>query len=229
MQYKGVILAAGNSSRFTSLKALAFVDEHNKISLIEHAVTTMNNSQLSTCYVALQTGGVHQESQQKHQQIASLITAKAKPETKTNSKPKAIVIECPNAAKGLGHSISDVTTALEQSTSHLLITLADQVALTSQDYDRLLAASKAEPEKIVCAESEVGIGAPAIFPNAYFSELKSLKGDKGAKQVLMANRDNLRPIPIKNAALDIDTQEDLQAWTALAKAVLNKQPDIIKQ
>ncbi|HEX5865703.1 MAG TPA: nucleotidyltransferase family protein, partial [Casimicrobiaceae bacterium] len=53
------------------------------------------------------------------------------------------------------------------------------------------------------------VGVPAIFPRWCFSELAQLRGDNGAKSILDRYRDRLAHVAMPNAALDLDTTEDL--------------------
>ena len=54
---------------------------------------------------------------------------------------------------------------------------------------------------------------PAIFPRICFSELTELRGDTGARMVLERNSYRLVRVPMSNAAIDLDTPEDLAALT----------------
>ena len=93
-----------------------------------------------------------------------------------------------------------------------MIALADQVALTADDYIRLIEQSQSTPDKLVCAQAEQELMPPAIFPQRYFKELTTLHGDKGAKALLHKNKENLQPVLLNSAAIDIDTQQDLIDW-----------------
>jgi len=112
--------------------------------------------------------------------------------------------------------------------SHVLISLADLACLTEQDIANLIHASQANPENIVCCEwqnnKERGQGGhdshprltvPAIFPNAMFAELLSLKGDVGAKPVISEylKKGRVTTVPTPNAQFDIDSPQD---WVTVA-------------
>ena len=50
---------------------------------------------------------------------------------------------------------------------------------------------------------------PVIFTRKYFSELKGLSGDKGAKSIIMKHHDDFSPMIISGDLLiDIDTMDD---------------------
>jgi molybdenum cofactor cytidylyltransferase len=57
------------------------------------------------------------------------------------------------------------------------------------------------------------VGVPAIFPRLSFTELAELRGDQGARMVLERNNYRLVRVPMANAAIDLDTPEDLALLT----------------
>lgn len=108
--------------------------------------------------------------------------------------------------------------------SHVLFTLADLPSLNTQDLIRLIDASKAYPNHIVCSEwhkngekdgQKCGepnsrLTVPAIFPEEMFSELSALQGDTGAKPIIKkyAKLGKVTAVSIPNAQFDIDTPQD---------------------
>lgn len=116
--------------------------------------------------------------------------------------------------EGLASSLKCGLAAVPPSADAVMIVLGDQVAVTSDDLRRLLAAWKDQPSIIAAASYQQTMGVPAIFPRAFFSELLQLRGDQGARSVLMRNPDRVVRVPMANAAFDLDTPEDLAALTA---------------
>jgi molybdenum cofactor cytidylyltransferase len=55
------------------------------------------------------------------------------------------------------------------------------------------------------------LGVPAIFPRWCFTELLQLRGDQGAKAIINRHASRLVHVPMPNAALDLDTPEDIAA------------------
>jgi molybdenum cofactor cytidylyltransferase len=92
----------------------------------------------------------------------------------------------------------------------VLIGLADQIAITQPILKQLLDVASNYPNYIVAAQYNGGVGAPVIFPKQYFSNLSELKGDKGAKMLLLQNSQQTISVPIPEASLDIDTLDDLR-------------------
>jgi CTP:molybdopterin cytidylyltransferase MocA len=54
---------------------------------------------------------------------------------------------------------------------------------------------------------------PAIFPRWCFTELRELRGDRGARAILERHAQRLAHVQMPNAAIDLDTPEDLAALT----------------
>jgi len=116
--------------------------------------------------------------------------------------------------EGIGSSIRTGVGRLPAACNGVLVMLADQAAVTSEDLRRLVNAWKRQPEYAAAALYCGGVGAPAIFPRSRFNELAELRGDAGARQLLQRNPDRLVRVPMESAALDIDTPEDLLALDA---------------
>lgn len=113
--------------------------------------------------------------------------------------------------EGMASSIRRGLAALPTTCEALMIVLGDQVALTADDLKRLVSAWKGEEGVIAAAVYEHHTGVPAIFPRFCFSELAQLRGEQGARIILERNSFRLARVPMPNAAVDLDTPEDLAA------------------
>lgn len=116
--------------------------------------------------------------------------------------------------EGIASSLRCGLAATPPSADAVMVLLGDQVCVTTDDLKRLLAAWQEQESVIAAASYAQGIGVPAIFPRAYFSELAELRGDEGARKILHRNPDRIVRVPMPNAGIDLDTPEDLQALTA---------------
>ena len=96
----------------------------------------------------------------------------------------------------------------------MLIALADQAAVTTEDLRRLAGVWRRDPASIAAAQYAGGVGVPAIFPRWCFRELNELRGDRGAQVLLHRHVDRLVRLPMPSAELDIDRPEDLLALEA---------------
>ena len=122
--------------------------------------------------------------------------------------PASIVINR-DWREGIGSSIRAGVARLPASCSAVLLMLADQPAVTSEDLKRLAGTWRRQPEYIAAARYGVTTGVPAIFPRSMFSDLTALRGDVGARMLVQRNPDRVVRVPMSSAAIDIDTPEDL--------------------
>jgi molybdenum cofactor cytidylyltransferase len=111
--------------------------------------------------------------------------------------------------EGMASSIRAGVAALPPACEAAMILLGDQVAITRDDLQRLIGAWRGTEGLIAASQYAHKTGVPAIFPASCFSELAALRGDQGARAVLERNRDRLVRVPLPNAALDLDTPEQL--------------------
>ena len=210
---KVIVLGAGNSERFGEIKLLAKVKlSDDSLSLVEHVL-----QRISAAFnlLNIDAANIHLTTGRYHQQIS------------TRLGKQFPLLYCQDAHLGLGHTIAEsvkkITSATsknksnnesnnESDVSHIMITLADQIALETDDYMRLIEQSLKSPAQIICTKAEQKMMPPAIFPSDYFTDLMVLQGDKGAIALLDKNKEKLQTITMPNAIVDIDTKQDLINW-----------------
>ncbi len=185
MRLAALLLAAGAGRRFGACKQLAPLAGKP---LLRHALENLATVFTDDLFVVL---GAHAD--EIRPQVAYL----------------AAIIEHDGWEAGLGTSIARGVDAVERADSYdgVLIALADQPALTSDDFGQLLAAF--DGNRIVATDYGDRAGVPAVFPAACFARLRQLSGDRGAQAMLQAEADILR-IALPAAALDVDRAEDLE-------------------
>lgn len=181
-----VVLAAGASTRFGSPKQLVRIAGRP---LLHRAVA--NAVELAGHAVTVVLGAHAAE-------LSALL----------RHSPASVIVNR-EWSEGLGSSIRTAAARLPPSCEGVLITLADQAAVTAEDLKRLAGAWRREPGQIVAARYEGRLGVPAVFPRAEFPALTALRGDRGARDLLRRSRDRVIAIDLANAGIDIDTPEDL--------------------
>lgn len=186
-----LVLAAGGASRFGSPKQLARLRGE---SLLQRAVTRATEVAGHAVTVVL---GAHAAD------IAPGL----------RHSPASVVVNR-NWEEGLASSLRAGVAHLPGSTAAVLVTLADQVAVTGMDLRRLVASWRQQPDWVVAASYEGRTGVPAIFPGHAFPALLELRGDVGAQPLLRRMADRCVRVPMPNAAIDIDTPQDLQRLEA---------------
>jgi molybdenum cofactor cytidylyltransferase len=122
--------------------------------------------------------------------------------------PASIVINR-DWREGIGSSIRAGVARLPAACTGVVLMLADQVAVTDEDLQRLVSTWRRQPDYVAAALYAGSMGVPAIFPRSRFGELAELRGDVGARRLLQSNPDRVVRVPMESAALDIDTPEDL--------------------
>jgi len=145
--------------------------------------------------------------------VTVVIGAHAREMTRLLTHSPASVIVNRQWEQGLASSIRHGISSLPPGCDAVLILLGDQVAVSAEDLKRLASAWKGQDSVIAASVYQRQIGVPAIFPRWCFPELTRLRGDRGAKEVLERNAHRLVHVPMPNAAVDLDTPEDLAALT----------------
>jgi molybdenum cofactor cytidylyltransferase len=111
---------------------------------------------------------------------------------------------------GIGSSIRTGVQILEQTeVDAALLLVCDQPLITSDDLEKLIAVSRANPGSIVASYDEV-VGAPALFPRQWFTYLLQLRGDQSARHLLLSNAAVVRRVSLDSTKVDIDTRD---TWT----------------
>jgi molybdenum cofactor cytidylyltransferase len=90
-----------------------------------------------------------------------------------------------------------------------LFMTADQPLVTTRTLERLIEAWMRTGRPIAASRYADTLGIPALFASPLFSTLLSLKGDQGAKEIILAHRDRTAEVDAPEAAVDIDSEEDL--------------------
>lgn len=118
-------------------------------------------------------------------------------------------IHNPNWSNGMGGSIALGATAISPESTGLMILLCDQWKIQVSDLQLLAETWQSDPERIVCANAEGVNMPPVIFPASCFTQLSELEGSQGARSLLVSYAELLTTVPVKNAAIDLDTQSHL--------------------
>ncbi len=92
----------------------------------------------------------------------------------------------------------------------VILMLCDQPFVDSAYLDQLFEESAMAEKGIVASFYSNTLGVPALFSKKYFPELLALKGQEGAKKVLLEHREDVLKIDFPNGAIDLDTEADLR-------------------
>ena len=197
-----VVLAAGSSSRFGSPKQLVRVNGRPLMhTVVSRAVELAGHS--VTVVLGANAG-----------ELAPLL----------KHSPASVAVNR-DWPEGIASSIREGLKHAPSTADGVLIALADQAAVTTEDLRRLAGAWRRNPNAIAAAQYAGAVGVPAIFPRWCFRELNELRGDRGAQVLLQRHVDRLVRLPMPSAELDIDRPEDLLALdgsTPIKRSTLSK-------
>lgn len=184
-----VILAAGASTRMGSPKQLL---KWGNTTLLGNTIEKAKNTSAKEVVVVL--GANYQ-----------LVNHSIK-------QSKVTILNNKNWRKGLGSSIAfaiDYILQTNTETNGVLIMLADQPFIEVDFLESIINQfQKGEKPILATAYNNNKLGVPAIFDSIFFKELLKLTGDKGAKDILIKYKSNIKVLipPIKN--VDLDFKED---------------------
>lgn len=184
-----LLLAAGNASRYGSLKQLAPIDG---VAMVRRTAQAVLAAGLPTWVV------LGAEAEAVHAPLAGLPLHR---------------VDNDDWASGMGGSIACGVRAVRQALpglEALVIVLADQVCIDADDLRQLCAAHRAHPQRIMAADHGDAAGPPCLFPAADFDALAALSGPSGARQLLRRDAARVQRLPLAHARIDIDTPDELR-------------------
>lgn len=181
-----LVMAAGQASRFNGAKMLA---KYRGESMVRRSLRL--GIQATGQNTALIVGGEWQRVFGDCESIAPFIVRNEDYES------------------GMASSIACGTRAVRPVAGAVMILLADQPLITADHLLSMKQALYASPSSIIATEFDQVVGPPVIFPAAYFATLSALSGDSGARVVIEKNSDVVIKISFDDAAIDIDTPDDL--------------------
>ena len=191
-----IILAAGGSSRFGSPKQSAILGGET---LLHRAVRTAIAAGLDPVIVVLGEGA---------DTVASTIA----------DIDKAVIVV--NEAWRSGQSSSlraGLQEAEQRGCDAVVVTLADQPLVNEGSLLRLLSRFD-DKHRVVAARYDDVLGVPAVIGAEFFPELLTIDGDQGAGKWIRAREASVTSVPMSEAAIDIDSTDDLEKLRRAARA-----------
>lgn len=187
-KYGIIILAAGGSTRMGVIKQLL---PYNGKTLIQHAVDTAQGT-LSQPVVVV-TGARNDIFE-----------------------PDNSVYMTHNAAwqEGIASSIRSGLNAIlkiEPGLDAVIFLVCDQPHISANLLKELIDAHEVGGKTIVASAYADTVGIPALFHKSFFETLQQLKGDEGAKRIIMQNPESVAVVDFPRGDIDIDTAADYQA------------------
>jgi molybdenum cofactor cytidylyltransferase len=201
-QVVAVILAAGEAKRFRrSPDETKLIAELDGKPIVRHVAEAALASRAHP--VLLVTGHAHE-------QVASALDGLML-ERIHNRDPGA----------GLSASLKLAVRSLPSTARGVVILLGDMPRIAPSLIDRLIDAfDSASDEPLAVVPARGGRrGNPALIGRSLFAAVRMLEGDKGARDLIAAARENILDLPVGDSAteIDIDTREDLRRHRRVAQ------------
>ena len=124
-----------------------------------------------------------------------------------------ILIENKNFQLGMSTSIVTGVTALSSTCDAVFICPADMPFIQAAHFNALATAFDPENGKHICIPVYKGQqGHPVLFSKQYFSALKNLHGDQGARSILKTAETKTAQVevPTNTIHIDLDTKQDFE-------------------
>ena len=183
-----VILAAGEARRFGACKQLALF---HKKPLLQHVIDAA--LPLRPTRLVVMTGKYHEAIAAANDE--GVVTG-------------AELIHNPDWSSGMSSSIRLACELLSVDCDQLLVLLADQVLVSTNELETLVA--MAADGGSACAGFSGTVGPPAVFSRAWYPDLLTLNAENGAKKLLTHPAKQVAIVPMKSAGWDIDSKGDLE-------------------
>lgn len=146
------------------------------------------------------------------QQIAVVLGANAKIIEPTIVDQPIQIIHNSDWEAGMSSSINCGLTTLLKTTPQLqsvILMLCDQPFADASIINQLIKASANNKHLVACNYNGT-VGVPALFDKSHFEELLALKGNEGAKKLLLKYTNEVHTVPFPLGMIDIDTIGDYE-------------------
>jgi len=192
----GLILAAGNSSRFGGLKQLASVDGEPLLARVIRAALA---SSLDRVILVLGF-----EAEKICSQLSDVLV-----------HPALSVLTNNEWQQGMATSLRAGMGRIDRSFDSVMIILGDLPLLTPRIIDQVLQAQRASGRGICLPVHDDGRwGHPICLSFRYFDNLMLLEGDVGARGIIKRNWPDVYQFHIRENGcfLDVDTREEMESF-----------------
>ncbi|HTE10817.1 MAG TPA: nucleotidyltransferase family protein [Chitinophagaceae bacterium] len=187
-QYDIIILAAGSSSRLGSPKqSLAY----RQTTLLKHSIEVALGSRAQQVIVVLGADAATIQPAIENNRLSFIVN---------DQWQEGIAA---SIRRGLRYLIRQKPAA-----QNVLFMVCDQPYITVDLLDKLVTLQKKTGNAIVASKYAETTGIPAIFAKELFPELLQLRGDAGARKLIMQQPGAVATVSFPLGDIDIDTKAD---------------------
>lgn len=101
----------------------------------------------------------------------------------------------------------------------VVVFVCDQPLLRAEIIKRIMETHKSTGKPIVASGYAHIPGVPALFSKSFFTLLKNLPDDQGAKKIIIQNASDVEIVPFPGGEVDLDTIGDYRAFMARKREV----------
>jgi molybdenum cofactor cytidylyltransferase len=188
--YNIIILAAGASTRMGQPKQLL---KYNDANLIQHAIDE-----------ALAAGS---------QKVLIVLGSGAEKISEQINKKQANILYNKNWEEGMASSIKEglqQSLLLSANVDVIILMVCDQPYVNAALLRNLLNQHIESGKPIIASQYKDTLGTPVLFHKSFFPELLKLKGDTGAKTIVMENKEHVQTVRFPLGDIDIDNMADYE-------------------
>jgi molybdenum cofactor cytidylyltransferase len=190
MKVAAVVLAAGGSTRFGQPKQLAILRGEP---FVRRVVAAANAAGCAPIVVV-----VGADAAQITSALAGLSVSIAEHQNRSNGLGSSIAV-------GVEH-VANIAADLDA----VILLTCDQPFVNAAALRQLIQLHLETGKPIVASAYAETLGIPALFDRSCFVDLLQLKGDSGAKGIILARRHDVTLFNFPAAATDIDTAADYE-------------------
>lgn len=145
--------------------------------------------------------------------VIVVLGARANEIVPTMKNDNIITAENEEWQEGLGSSVRAGISTLMKYTPEadsVILMLCDQPFVTSALLKQLAETKAATNKNIIASMYRDTAGVPVLFDGSFFPDLLQLRGQEGAKKLLLQYAEDVATVLFPEGAVDIDTPEDYQ-------------------
>jgi molybdenum cofactor cytidylyltransferase len=141
-------------------------------------------------------------------------------EWKPKSRKRLRLVENSRAYEGISTSVRAGLDSITSESGAAVIGLGDKPLLHNSTIQKMIEAYKHSSSEVIMPVYHGKRGNPILFRRSLFDDMRSLKGDVGAKSLISQMKHSVLELPVEDLGviLDVDTPAELRAASRLISA-----------